>query len=68
MVYDNLLHKVNRYDNFLYVLNHSLTVKTVEDFKTLYSELSKKESLAYCSQQMHERFTHLFIEYKDLLR
>lgn len=68
MVYENLLRKVNRYDNFLYVLNNSLTIKTAEDFKSLYSELSKKESLKYCSQQMHERFTHLFIEYKELLR
>jgi hypothetical protein len=68
MIYENLLRKVNRYDNFLYVLNDSLTIKSVQDFRTLYSELSKKESLKYCSQEMHERFTHLFIEYKDLLR
>ena len=68
MIYENLLRKVNKYDNFLYVLNDSLTIKTARDFKTLYSELSKKESLKYCSQEMHEKFTHLFIEYKDLLR
>ena len=40
----------------------------IQDFKTLYKELSKKESLIYCSQNMHEKFTHLFIEYKELLK
>lgn len=68
MVYSKLLKKVSRYDNFIYVLNNSLTIKTAQDFRTLYSELSKKESLNYCSHRMHEKFTHLFIEYKELLR
>lgn len=68
MVYERLLKKVSRYDNFIYVLNNSLTIKNAQDFRTLYTELSKKESLNYCSHPMHEKFTHLFIEYKELLR
>jgi hypothetical protein len=66
--YESLLHNVNKHDNFVYVWENSLMVSTGEDFKLLYSELSKRESLEYCSQQMHERFTHIFIEYKDLLK
>ncbi len=52
---------IHRYTGFL-------KINTLTDFKDLYKELSKKESLAYCSQRMHEQFTHLFIEYKDLLK
>jgi hypothetical protein len=66
--FENLLRKVNKYDNFVYVWDNSLLINSVEDFKLLYSELSKKESLEYCSQQMHEKFTHIFIEYRELLK
>ncbi len=66
--YENLLHKVNKYDNFVYVRENSLVIRAEKDFKLLYAELSKKESLDYCSQQMHEKFTHIFIEYKELLK
>ena len=66
--FENLLHKVTKYDNFIYVWENSLLINSGEDFKLLYSELSKKESLEYCSQQMHEKFTHIFIEYKELLK
>ena len=68
MEFENLLHKVNKFDNFVYVWDNSLVVNSGKDFKLLYSELSKKESLEYCSQQMHEKFTYIFIEYKDLLK
>ena len=66
--FENLLHKVTEYDNFIYVWENSLLINSGEDFRLLYSELSKKESLEYCSQQMHEKFTHIFIEYKELLK
>jgi hypothetical protein len=66
--FEILLHKVNKYDNFVYVWDDSLLINSSDDFKLLYSELSKKESLVYCSQQMHEKFTQIFIEYKDLLK
>ena len=66
--YDHVLKSIGQYDEFLYVLGNYIALNGVNDFKQLYKELSKKESLVYCSQEMHERFTHLFIEYKELLK
>jgi hypothetical protein len=66
--FKNFLNQACRYDFFINVMNNFLSVSDVNDFKLLYQELSKKESLNYCSQKMHERFTNLFIEYKDLLK
>jgi glycosyltransferase A (GT-A) superfamily protein (DUF2064 family) len=68
LAFDNLLAKVNKHDNLIHVLGSFMLINSIEDFKYLYAELSKKESLAYCSQNMHERFTNLFIEYKELLK
>lgn len=66
--YEKLLRQVNRHENFLHVMDNFLIVENLNDFRKLYTELSKKESLSYCSQSMHEKFTHLFIEYKELLK
>jgi hypothetical protein len=66
--YDNFLLYTSKHEHFLHVIDNFLVIKNIEDFRTLYKELSKKESLAYCSQEMHEKFTRLFIEYKDLLK
>jgi|SRR5690606_19730664 len=66
--FDNFLHLVCRYDYFINVLDQSLFIEDLDDFRNLYNELSKKESLNYCSQNIHEKFTHLFIEYKELLK
>jgi hypothetical protein len=68
MNFDYFLAKVNKFDYFVYVLDGYMYLDSIPDFRNLYHELSKKESLAYCSQKMHERFTHLFIEYKELLK
>ena len=65
--YDKFLLEAGKSDLFLNTLNGFQLIENFSDFKNLYVELSKKESLSYCSQQMHERFTNLFIEYKDLL-
>ncbi len=65
--YDKFLLEAGKSDMFLNTLNGFQLIENFNDFKNLYIELSKKESLSYCSQQMHERFTNLFIEYKDLL-
>ena len=66
--YNEMLMKASKYENFVHTLNSFMIIDTKDDFKKLYTELSKKESLNYCSQKMHEKFTHLFIEYKDLLK
>src|SRR5690606_31637844 len=66
--YDSTLNAACRQDANLTVVNYSAMIQDNTEFKKLYHDLSKKESLAYCSPKMHERFTHLFIEYKDLLK
>ena len=66
--YEKYLADVSNKDNFVNVLSGFLAINDMEDFKSLYDELSKKESLEYCSEEMHERFTHLFIEYRELLK
>ncbi len=66
--YDHLLSRVSKHENFLHVMGNFMSISRIDDFKILYVELSKKESLSYCSHAVHERFTNLFIEYKELLK
>ncbi|MEO8231113.1 MAG: hypothetical protein ABI638_02445 [Ignavibacteriota bacterium] len=66
--YDDFLGKIKSSEHFMQIVSDVLIVKNINNFKQLYFELSQKKSQVYCSQQMHERFTHLFVEYKDLLK
>ena len=66
--YNEMLIKASKHENFVNTLSNFMLIETKEDFKKLYNELSGKESLTYCNQNIHEKFTHLFIEYKDLLK
>jgi hypothetical protein len=66
--YNNFLSRIESCEHFMHVANDVLRVRSINNFKQLYLELSQKKSKEYCSQQMHERFTHLFVEYKDLLK
>lgn len=66
--YNNFLSCTKTLIHFIHTLNDILLIKNIEHFKQLYIELSQKKSIEYCSQQMHEKFTHLFIEYKELLK
>jgi hypothetical protein len=63
-----MLIKAGKEENFVHTLNNFMLIETKDDFIKLYNELSKKESMQYCSQNIHEKFTHLFIEYKELLK
>jgi len=65
--YDDYLSLISNKDIFIHTFDGLLSVENFEDIKKLYIELSKKESLSYCSQKMHENFNDLFIEYKELL-
>ena len=65
--YSKYLSSISSKDLFIHTLDNFLLIDDFEDIKKLYIELSKKESLSYCSQKMHESFNDLFIEYKDLL-
>jgi hypothetical protein len=66
--YELFLSKLRGVDYFIHTVNNLIMINDKEDFKRLYSELSKKESIKYCSHEIHENFTHLFIEYKDDLK
>lgn len=65
--FNKFLSSINSKDIFIHSLDNILSINDFEDIKKLYIELSKKESLSYCSQKMHESFNDLFIEYKELL-
>lgn len=65
--YSDYLKAISNKDFFIHTLEGFSSVDDFEDIKKLYIELSKKESLSYCSQKMHESFNDLFIEYKELL-
>jgi len=65
--YTKYLKSISAQDIFIQAFKNILSLNDFEDIKNLYIELSKKESLSYCSPKMHESFNDLFIEYKDLL-
>ena len=65
--YNKYLKSISNKDIFIHTLENFLAINDFEDIKKLYIELSKKESLSYCSQKIHESFNDLFIEYKELL-
>lgn len=66
--YDELLIKLSSLNYFIHTVKDILRINNLNDFKKLYDDLSQKKSIEYCSQQMHEKFTHLFVEYKELLK
>lgn len=65
--FENIIHRINKLDYFLFIVEGFYSIDDMNDFKNLYKVLSTKESIEYCSPEMHEQFTHLFIEYKELL-
>ncbi|HCY76441.1 MAG TPA: hypothetical protein DHV28_11010 [Ignavibacteriales bacterium] len=67
-IYNDFLSRIKSCEHFMHILNDVLLVRDISNFKQLYSELSQKKSMEYCSQKMHERFTHLFVEYKDIVK
>ncbi|HEX2865955.1 MAG TPA: hypothetical protein VHO03_02880 [Ignavibacteriales bacterium] len=67
MTFDEFLQYANRLDNFLFIVDGFHSIETLEDFRRLYRVLSTRESIEFCSHEIHEQFTHLFIEYKELL-
>jgi len=65
--FQDYLRLISAKDIYIHTLDKFLSINDFQDIKKLYIELSKKESLSYCSQKMHESFNDLFIEYKELL-
>ncbi len=66
--YKTMINYACESEIFLYILNKGMLIHKIEDFRLLYKFLSTKESESFCSQQMHELFTNIFIEYKELLK
>ncbi|MFO7525136.1 MAG: hypothetical protein R6W68_06750 [Ignavibacteriaceae bacterium] len=66
--YMKFLSRLDTCSAFINIIEKFQRITSIDDFIKLYIELSKKDSLNYCSQEMHERFTHLFIEHKGLLQ
>ena len=67
-IFDNFLSKIKTSLHFIYTFDNILLIKNTQSFKELYLALSQRKSIEYCSHELHERFTHLFIEYKELLK
>jgi hypothetical protein len=67
ITYNKLLNILSKEDIFIQTINKFSSINNFKDVKKLYIELSKKDSLSFCSENMHERFNDLFVEYKDLL-
>ena len=67
ITYNKFLNKLSKEDIFIQTIDNFLSIVNFSDVKKLYIELSKKDSLSFCSESMHERFNDLFVEYKDLL-
>lgn len=65
--YNKLLPHIMELDSKPLLLSGGIVVKNAHDFKELYVFLSSKESVAACSYGMHDRFTELFVEYKEYL-
>jgi hypothetical protein len=63
--YDDILCELNKAGCFLFTLSGYLTIENICDFRELYRVLSRKESIEFCCQDIHEQFTHLFIEHKE---
>ncbi len=66
--YDEFLINFKLSSHFIHTTNDILLIRNINNFKQMYLNLSQKVSKEYCSQEMYERFTHLFIEYKDQLK
>lgn len=66
--YSKFLSLLKTEEHFIHTLNGFIRVNSKSSFRELYNDLSQKKSIEYCSQEMHEKFTHLFVEYKDLLQ
>ncbi|GAB1349514.1 hypothetical protein MASR1M107_17280 [Ignavibacteriales bacterium] len=65
--YDKFLKQVLMLDSRPITTTGAIVIRSTHDFKLLYEFLSGKESIPACSFEMHDRFTELFVEYKELL-
>lgn len=65
---DTYLKNICTLDKYLFLMRGFYSVENLNDFKTLYKVLSLKENYSFCSMEIHNLLTNVFIEYKDLLK
>ncbi len=65
--FHNLFKKVPDLEYYFILMSGIYSVANLTDFKQLYSVLSQRENFNLCSKDIYDRFTELFIEYKELI-
>lgn len=65
--YESYLKKTNKLNGQLYSFSNFRSLENQNDFKLLYKFLSAKDNFNLCSKYIYDKFTNIFIEYKELL-
>jgi hypothetical protein len=54
-------------DKFWITINGLISIRTIEDFKSLYAFLSQRDNIIYCDKTYYDQLTEIFIEHKEFL-
>lgn len=65
--FHDLFKKTPHLEYYFILMSGIYSVTNLADFKNLYSILSQRENFNLCSKDIYDRFTELFIEYKELI-
>jgi hypothetical protein len=65
--FHDLFKQVPHLEYYFILMSGIYSVTNLADFKHLYSILSQRENFNMCSKDIYDRFTELFIEYKELI-
>ena len=65
--YQKIFQESPDIDFYYLLVNNVYAIGNLTDFKNLYAILSQRENFNFCSKEIYDRFTELFIEYKELL-
>ena len=65
--FHNLFQKAPHLEHYFILMTGIYSVTNLTDFKNLYNILSQRENFNLCSKDIYDRFTELFIEYKELI-
>ncbi len=65
--FHDLFKKVPHLEYYFILMSGIYSMTNLADFKHLYSILSQRENFNLCSKNIYDRFTELFIEYKELI-
>lgn len=65
--YQKIFQASPEIDFYYLLVNNVYSIGNLTDFKKLYATLSQRENFNFCSKEIYDRFTELFIEYKELI-